>query len=178
VVLAPLLLVVAFAIWCEDRQNPIFRQTRIGRFGNPFQLLKFRSMRHGSGAQITVSSDPRITKVGQFIRARKLDEMPQLLNVLRGDMSIVGPRPEVPKYVAHYNDEQRRILQVLPGITDYASLTYFDEGAVLATAMDAERTYIQDIMPKKIALNAKFIGDRTVKNYLWIIYLTVRRVLF
>jgi lipopolysaccharide/colanic/teichoic acid biosynthesis glycosyltransferase len=137
-----------------------FRQVRVGRNGREFRLLKFRTMRPGSEAkgQITVGGrDPRITGIGYFLRKTKLDELPQLINVLVGDMSIVGPRPEVPKYVALYTPEQHAVLNVRPGITSAASITYIDENELLGRSADPERTYVEQVMPAKLALDLDYV---------------------
>jgi lipopolysaccharide/colanic/teichoic acid biosynthesis glycosyltransferase len=137
----------------------------VGRNGEPFQLLKFRSMRPGSEAkgQITVGErDPRITGVGHFLRRTKLDELPQLLNILKGDMSVVGPRPEVPRYVALYTAEQREVLRVRPGLTSLASIAYINENEVLGRSADPERTYVEEVMPAKLALDLRYVREQSL----------------
>lgn len=144
--------------------------------GRIFYVYKFRSMRIGADKQglITVGGrDPRITRIGYFIRKYKLDELPQLFNVLKGDMSLVGPRPEVRKYVELYTEEQRRVLSVRPGITDYASIEYVDENTILGQAEDADKAYVEQILPDKICYNMKYIEHRSVKEYFNIIFLTI-----
>jgi len=176
ILLSPLFLILYLAICVESRGGGFYRQVRVGKNGVDFSLYKFRSMRVGSDAKglITVGGrDPRITNVGYFIRRYKLDELPQLFNVLIGDMSFVGPRPEVRKYVDLYTAEQCRVLSVRPGITDYASIEYVDENVLLATSSDPEKTYIEEIMPDKIRFNMKFINQRTVREYFKIIRLTI-----
>jgi lipopolysaccharide/colanic/teichoic acid biosynthesis glycosyltransferase len=156
-----------------------FRQVRVGRHGRPFNLLKFRSMRPGSEAlgQLTIGGrDPRITGVGHFLRRTKLDELPQLWNVLKGDMSVVGPRPEVPRYVALYTTDQRQVLSVRPGITGMASLDYVDENELLASSTDPERTYVEDVMPAKLALDLRYVRERTFALDLRIIAATLRLI--
>ena len=164
--LAPLLLLIALLIKLDSPGPVMFRQERVGRFGQPFRIHKFRTMRHepaGQGLQITVGADRRITRVGGFLRASKLDELPQLLDVWLGDMSLVGPRPEVPRYVAHYPAELReKVLSVRPGITDIASIEYRDESAVLARAADPERAYIDEVLPHKLALAASYVDQASV----------------
>lgn len=161
----PMLLI---AWWVrQDSPGPaLFRQERVGRGGRPFHILKFRSMRAdapASGPQITVSADPRITRSGAFIRRWKLDELPQFLNVLRGDMALVGPRPEVPRYVAIYPPETRDIvLSVRPGITDLASITYRNESEVLGASADPEHTYREEILPAKLALCVDYVRRRSL----------------
>ena len=178
-VLLPLLLLLALAVALTSPGGAFFAQTRIGKGGTEFRLLKFRSMRPGSEAkgQLTVGGrDPRITTVGHFLRKTKLDELPQLFNILKGEMSLVGPRPEVPKYVALYSAEQRQVLQVRPGLTDYASLEYFEENALLGASENPEETYIQEVMPAKLALNAKYIEDMGLGTDLKILLRTAVRI--
>lgn len=178
--LSPLFVVVA--VWIViDNPGPIFyRQMRVGKDGKDFGLLKFRSMRIGADKEslITIGEhDSRITRAGYYIRKYKLDELPQLWNVLVGDMSLVGPRPEVRKYVDMYTDEQRLVLSVRPGITDYASIEYIDENRILAQAEDPDRTYIEEIMPAKIAMNMRYIEHQTLGEYLKIIFLTFAKII-
>ncbi|MEN9332963.1 MAG: putative undecaprenyl-phosphate galactose phosphotransferase [Bacteroidota bacterium] len=178
IVLLPFFVVIGLWIFLDDFHSPFFVQERIGQFGKPFGLLKFRSMRVNSSqkVQITVGRDARITKVGHFIRRYKVDELPQLINVFKGDMSLVGPRPEVAKYVNLYSEEQKVVLQVKPGITDYASLEYFEESELLAKSEDPEKTYIEEIMPAKININLKYIPKASVKEDIKIIFLTLKRI--
>ncbi|MFN3915275.1 MAG: sugar transferase [Aquabacterium sp.] len=175
--LAPLLLLIAVLIKLDSPGPVMFRQERVGRFGRPFRIHKFRTMRHepaGQGLQITVGADRRITRVGGFLRASKLDELPQLLDVWLGDMSLVGPRPEVPRYVAHYPAELRdKVLSVRPGITDIASIEYRDESAVLARAADPEQAYIHEVLPHKLALAAQYVDRSSVGLDLWLIWRTL-----
>lgn len=178
--LSPLFVVVA--VWIViDNPGPVFyRQQRVGKDGKDFGLLKFRSMRVGAdkSSLITIGEhDSRITRAGYYIRKYKLDELPQLWNVLVGDMSLVGPRPEVRKYVDMYTDEQRLVLSVRPGITDYASIEYIDENRILAQAEDPDRTYIEEIMPAKIAMNMRYIEHQTLGEYLKIIFLTFAKII-
>lgn len=180
VLLSPLFIIVCVLIMIESPGGPFYRQERIGKNGRSFWLLKFRSMRIGSDKKglITVGGhDPRITRMGYFIRKYKIDELPQLLNVLNGDMSLVGPRPEVRKYVDMYTDEQRRVLNVRPGITDYASIEYSDENTILGMADDPDKVYIEQIMPDKIKLNMIYIENNTLKEYFKIIFLTLKRII-
>ena len=164
--LGPLLILIALAVKLDSPGPVFFRQERVGRFGVPFRIRKFRTMRHdpaGNGLQITVGADRRITRVGQFLRASKLDELPQLIDVWQGTMSLVGPRPEVPRYVAHYPAALRdKVLSVRPGITDIASIEYRDESAVLARAADPERAYIDEVLPHKLALAASYVDQASV----------------
>ncbi len=164
--LGPLLLLIALAVKLSSPGPVFFRQERVGRFGQPFHIHKFRTMRHepvGHGLQITVGADPRITRIGRFLRSSKLDELPQLIDVWQGTMSLVGPRPEVPRYVAHYPAALRdKVLSVRPGITDIASIEYRDESAVLARAGDPEQAYIHEVLPHKLALSASYVDQASV----------------
>jgi lipopolysaccharide/colanic/teichoic acid biosynthesis glycosyltransferase len=171
---------LALAIVLESKGGVFYKQERIGKHGAPFQLFKFRSMRPDSDKKglLTVGmNDSRITKTGLFIRKYKLDEIPQFINVLKGEMSIVGPRPEVKKYTDLYTNEQRKILTVKPGITDYASLEYFKENEVLAQAAHPEEAYIQEVMPDKIRLNQKYLNNPTLGHDIKIIWKTLLKVL-
>jgi lipopolysaccharide/colanic/teichoic acid biosynthesis glycosyltransferase len=164
----------------ESKGGVFYRQARIGKNGVPFYLLKFRSMRTDADklGKLTVGMrDPRITKIGFFIRKFKLDEFPQFFNVLKGEMSIVGPRPDVQEYVDLYSEEERKVLNVRPGITDYASLEYFEESDLLAKSSNPEKTYIEEIMPAKLKLNQKYIANPTLWVDLKIIFLTAKRIL-
>lgn len=179
VVLAPIFIVLA--IWIKiDSKGPVFyKQVRVGQNGINFGLFKFRSMVVDADKKglITVGGrDPRITRSGYFIRKYKLDELPQLINVLVGDMSLVGPRPEVRKYVDLYTDEQQKVLSVKPGITDYASIEYMDENEILGKSSDPEKTYIEEIMPEKIKYNMKYIQNKNVSEYFKIIFLTLLKI--
>lgn len=179
VILSPLLIFVYVAIVLESRGGGFYRQERTGWYGKPFRLIKFRSMyvnadKHGL---ITVGGhDNRITRVGYYIRKYKIDELPQLINVVKGDMSIVGPRPEVKKYTDLYTEEQRKILDVRPGITDYASIKYVDENEILGASANPERTYTEQIMPDKIKLNMIYISQNGIKEYFKIIFLTLANI--
>jgi len=168
VLLIPLFLLIMLLMLTDPKGGLFYRQERIGRHGRSFRLLKFRTMRPGSdrGINLTIGKrDNRITPAGHLLRRYKLDELPQLFNVIRGEMSLVGPRPEVRKYVDLYNEEQRRVLEVRPGITDEASIAYFDENELLGRSANPEETYIREVMPAKILLNMKFINDPSPKNY-------------
>lgn len=176
----PFGIIIALLIALESRGGVFYRQERIGRFGKPFRLWKFRTMRKNAdkAGKLTVGMrDPRITRVGLFIRKVKLDEFPQFLNVISGEMSIVGPRPEVKEYVDLYTAEQRRILDVKPGITDYASLEYFRENELLGQSADPRKTYIEEVMPAKIALNEKYLANPTVGHDLKIMWMTFRKMI-
>lgn len=178
-ILSPLLLIVYLAIIVESRGGGFYSQTRVGKDGKHFKLYKFRSMRvdSDSKSQITIGArDPRITKTGLLVRRFKIDELPQLLNVLKGDMSLVGPRPEVPLYVNMYTLEQQKVLSVVPGITDYASIQYVYENEILGKAKDPHQTYIDVILPDKLKLNMKYINNRSVKEYFKVIFLTLGKI--
>lgn len=174
--LSPLFVILCLAICLESKGGAFYIQERIGLNGKPFGLYKFRSMRIGSDSEglLTIGErDNRITRIGYFMRKTKMDELPQLLNVLKGDMSLVGPRPEVRKYTNLYTEEQRRVLSVRPGITDYASIEYVHENELLSQAEDPERMYIEKVMPDKIKLNMKYLDHYTVGEYFKIIFLTL-----
>jgi len=176
-ILLPLMVIIYFFVIIESRGNGFYFQSRVGKDRVNFWLIKFRSMWVGSDKQglITVGeNDSRITRTGYFIRRYKLDELPQLFNVFKGDMSLVGPRPEVGKYVDLYSPEQLKVLSIRPGITDYASIEYFDEDEILGWAQDPEKVYLDVIMPNKIRLNMKYIQNRCPKEYFRIIFLTFR----
>lgn len=178
-VVSPALLIIALAVAVESRGGVLFRHLRVGRDGNPFRVLKFRTMVAGAertGGPLTVGRDPRVTRLGGLLRKSKLDELPQLVNVLRGEMSLVGPRPEVPRYVAHYDREQLRVLTVRPGITDPASIAYRYESEQLAGHADPERAYVEVIMPRKLQLNLEYLERRTVLTDVGILLRTVGAV--
>lgn len=175
ILLAPLFLILCLLIKAESKGRSFYVQERMGKNGKPFGLYKFRTMRTGSDAEglLTVGEhDTRITRIGYFLRKTKIDELPQLLNVLKGDMSLVGPRPEVRKYVDLYTEEQRKVLSVRPGITDYASIEYVNESELLSKADDPDRVYIEEVMPNKIKLNMRYLDHYTVGEYFKIIFLT------
>jgi len=177
--LLPLFILLSIWIATDSGGGPFFLQLRVGHRGRLFSLIKFRTMRTGAelSGQITIGSrDPRITGPGHFLRRFKLDELPQLVNILIGDMSVVGPRPEVPRYVALYTEEQRKVLEVRPGLTDYASLEYFSESELLGKAEDPEHTYIHEVMPAKLSLNLKYISESGLRTDLRIIWRTVKRI--
>ena len=179
IILAPLFVIVAVAIRLDSDGPVLFRQVRVGRGGRPFSIVKFRTMRidaEAVGGQLTVGADPRVTRVGAWLRRTKVDELPQLINVLRGDMALVGPRPEVPRYVALYDEQQRRVLDVRPGITDPASIAFRDEGSILANASDPEATYVQEVMPRKLAMNLAYLEHRTLTRDLGVILATLIKV--
>lgn len=180
VVLLPIILCISLWIKLDSRGPVFFRQERVGKGGKPFRIYKFRTMivdAERYGKQITVGHDSRITKSGRWLRKYKLDELPQLFNVLFGHMSLVGPRPEVPYYVSLYNEEQRKVLSVRPGITDAASIKYRNENDVLAAATEPERVYVEQIMPDKLRLNMEYIHQSSVLEDIRIIMLTIRRII-
>jgi lipopolysaccharide/colanic/teichoic acid biosynthesis glycosyltransferase len=165
IVLAPLLVVLCGLIWVEDRHNPLYVAPRVGRFGRTFPMVKLRSMRaraDRSGVDSTAQSDPRITRAGAAIRKFKLDELSQLWNVLRGDMSLVGPRPQVERDARLYTEVERRLLDVRPGVTDFASIVFADEGEILEGAADPDLRYNQVIRPWKSRLGLHYVACRTL----------------
>lgn len=175
IILSPLFLGIAIAVRASSPGPALYRARRVGRYGKEFTLYKFRSMvanadRQGPG--ITAAGDSRVTGVGRFLRRTKLDELPQLINVLRGDMSLVGPRPEDPRYVALYTPEQRRILEQRPGITSMASLTYRHEEQMLS-GDDWERVYIEQVMPAKLAIDLEYAQRATLWRDIALIVKTV-----
>lgn len=179
-VLWPLLAVIAFAVKIDSPGPVFYRQERVGRNGKPFRIFKFRSMVSDAdkkGLAITVGRDSRITRVGAVLRKTKLDELAQLLNVLTGQMSFVGPRPEVPRYTALYTPYQRQVLLVRPGITDYASIAYRNENDMLSDAADPEKMYIEEIMPAKIELNMKYLHEISPLTDLKLILHTIGAVI-
>ncbi|MBE6071935.1 MAG: sugar transferase [Clostridium butyricum] len=176
ILLSPVLLIIALIIKKESDGPVFFKQVRVGEKGKNFEILKYRTMvvdAEKLGRQITVGNDNRITKIGGFLRKYKLDELPQLINVFKGDMSLVGPRPEVPRYVEMYNEEQRKVLEVKPGITDLASIRYRDENELLGTAEDPDDMYINTIMPDKLALNLEYINKSNIFFDIYIIIKTI-----
>lgn len=178
--LSPLFIIIALWVGFSSPGGVFYMQTRVGRYNRDFKLFKFRTMRTGADRQglLTVGGrDPRITRAGYVLRRYKLDELPQLINVLLGSMSLVGPRPEVRRYVDRYDKEQLRVLEVRPGITDYASLEYFSENELLAASSDPEDTYIKQVMPAKLALNKKYIAEAGLRTDLRIILATLRRMM-
>ena len=178
--LQPIFVILAVWIKFDSQGSIFFRQIRVGKDGKDFRIYKFRTMIVNAEKMgiITIGErDPRITNSGYFLRKYKLDELPQLINVLRGEMSFVGPRPEVRKYVEMYNQEQLKILTVKPGITDYASIEYINEDEILGKSLDPEKTYIEGIMPQKIKYNMKYINNKTVIEYFKIIFLTIIKII-
>ncbi len=175
ILLSPLLIGAAIAVACNSRGPILFRQERMGRGFRPFKILKFRTMVADAqklGAEITAGADPRITSVGHVLRKWKLDELPQLVNVLKGEMSLVGPRPEVPRYVAMYREDYACVLSVRPGITDPASLKYRNESALLAMSENPEETYVQVILPDKIAMAKEYVAHASLRHDIALIWRT------
>lgn len=179
ILLSPLFLIVYILIRLESKGGGFYEQERIGKGGKPFKLYKFRSMRTGAdkGSLITIGGhDSRITRMGYFIRKYKIDELPQLWNVFVGDMSLVGPRPEVERYTRLYTDEQKKVLTVRPGITDWASIEYVDENVILGQAEDPDKAYVEIIMPDKIRYNMKWIENQGIIEYFKIIFCTFFKI--
>ena len=172
----PVFLLVGLLVKIEDGGPIFFYQRRIGWHGHPFLMWKFRTMvvdAEKIGSSLTVGRDPRITRVGHWLRASKVDELPQLLNVWTGDMSLVGPRPEVQKYVDIYSEEQRKVLELRPGITDLASVKYRRESELLAASSDPDQTYVVEIMPEKIRINLEYAAKASVWTDFQVILLTL-----
>ncbi len=179
--LAPLLLAIALAIRLDSRGPALFRQQRVGRHGALFRIHKFRTMVVDAperGLGLTVGDDPRITRVGRWLRDRRLDELPQLIDVLKGDMSLVGPRPELPRYVARYPaDLRERVLALRPGLTDPVSLAHLDEGARLAQAADPEREYVEVLLPAKLEAAADYARHASLRSDVGVLLRTLRALL-
>ena len=179
-VLFPILMIIGLLVALGSKGGAFYSQERIGKNGRVFRLLKFRSMRAGSDkkGQLTIGNDSRVTGIGKFLRKSKLDELPQLLNVLQGDMSVVGPRPEVQRYVSLYSAEQLKVLSVKPGLTDLASIEYIDEQKILGQAEDHDKEYVEVVMPAKLALNLEYIERRSFRYDLRLIFKTIGKILF
>lgn len=179
ILISPVLLMLALFISIDSKGGIFYKQVRIGKNLKPFQLYKFRSMSIGAdkiGLLTVGNNDSRITKIGYYLRKYKLDELPQLINVIIGNMSIVGPRPEVEKYVKLYNKEQLHVLSVKPGITDWASIKYVNENEILAKSEHPEKTYINEIMPAKLKLNLAYVAHHNLGVDIKIILLTIKAV--
>jgi lipopolysaccharide/colanic/teichoic acid biosynthesis glycosyltransferase len=177
--ISPILVIISAVNVFSSKGGVFYKQKRIGLLGKEFYILKFRTMKIGSdklGFLTVGDRDPRVTRLGYYLRKTKLDELPQLINVLKGEMSLVGPRPEVSKYVDLYSREDRVVLTVRPGITDYASIYFRNENEVLKNTIDPEKTYIQEIMPLKLELNKKYIAEKGVITDLKIILMTLRSI--
>ena len=179
-ILSPVFVVLSVWIRVDSKGGMFYRQTRVGKNNKDFKLLKFRTMHTDADKRglLTVGMrDPRITHIGYYLRKYKLDELPQLFNVLVGDMSLVGPRPEVRKYVEMYNPEQMRVLSIRPGITDYASIMYSNENEILAKSEQPEKTYIDEIMPHKLQLNIKYIDEKNPFKDIKLILKTIFKII-
>ncbi len=180
IVLSPLLLVIALWVKVDSRGPVFFLQTRIGQHGKAFKIIKFRTMSQGKcGLKLTIGEDHRITRCGHFLRKYKLDELPQLINVLRGEMSLVGPRPEVPEYVALYPDKIKDyVLSVPVGMTDYASIEFSQESELLAQSQQPEIDYIEKILPIKLAYHQQYVSEQSLWLDIVLILRTLKRVFF
>ena len=179
ILLFPVLFILWLCIRLESSGGGFYRQVRVGKDGEDFRLWKFRTMQTGSDKKglLTIGGrDSRVTRIGFYLRKYKLDELPQLINVLVGDMSIVGPRPEVRKYVELYSQDQRKVLSVKPGITDYASIEYSNENELLAQSESPEKTYIEEVLPAKLELNLKYINDQSFFTDIKIIFHTIGKI--
>jgi lipopolysaccharide/colanic/teichoic acid biosynthesis glycosyltransferase len=179
IVLSPLMLFIALWIVIDSKGGVFYRQTRVGKNGRDFLIYKFRTMHVDAdrlGLLTIGGKDKRVTKAGYYLRKYKLDELAQLINVLNGSMSLVGPRPEVRKYVNLYTDEQRKVLSVKPGITDRASIIYRNENELLAKAADPEQFYIKEVMPEKLKLNLTYVENNNLITDLQIILQTIRKL--
>lgn len=179
-ILSPVYVLLAILILLDSKGGVFYRQQRVGRNNRDFYIYKFRTMHQGAekkGLLTVGAKDSRITRVGYFLRKYKLDELPQLLNVLKGDMSFVGPRPEVRRYVNLYTTQQMQVLSVRPGITDYASIAYSNESELLKRAADPEKFYIETVFPAKLELNLKYIAEKNFWKDIQLIFLTVKKIL-
>jgi lipopolysaccharide/colanic/teichoic acid biosynthesis glycosyltransferase len=180
ILFSPIFFISAIIIKLDSKGPVFFKQKRVGRGEKEFEIYKFRSMVHNcgeNGLKLTIGDDARITRSGKFIRKYKIDELPQLINVVKGEMSFVGPRPEVAKYAACYSSYQRQVFLVRPGITDYASIRFKNESVILGASKNPEETYIKEILPMKIDLKLKYIKEMSVLNDIKLILLTVKEVI-
>jgi lipopolysaccharide/colanic/teichoic acid biosynthesis glycosyltransferase len=177
-ILFPFLLLIAILIVLDSRGGVFYGQIRVGKDGKEFKLLKFRSMRPNSDqkGELTIGNDMRVTRLGKVLRKYKLDELPQLLNIIGGQMSVVGPRPEVPRYVSLYNEEQLKVLEVKPGLTDPASIKYLKEQEILGKSEDPEKAYVEEVMPSKLLLNMGYIENRSFMYDLKLIFQTIGKI--
>jgi lipopolysaccharide/colanic/teichoic acid biosynthesis glycosyltransferase len=175
--ISPLLVIVAVLVRCSGRGPVFFRQVRIGQFGRPFQIFKFRTMRaaDATASQLTAAGDPRVTRLGAWLRRTKIDELPQLFNVVLGDMSLVGPRPEVPEFTAAYRPEQQRVFAARPGITGPSANVYEEE--LLASHLDKERFYVTTVMPAKLVVDLAYCENIAFKCDLYVLYQTFVKLL-
>ena len=180
ILLLPLFVLIAVWIKLDSRGPIFFFQTRIGQFSKPFKIIKFRTMHvHTEGPKLTIGYDSRITNCGHFLRKFKLDELPQLINVIKGEMSVVGPRPEVPEYVALYPDGIKEyVLSVPVGITDYASIEFRNENEILATSQQPEMDYVEKILPLKLAYHQQYVRDHSIYLDIILIFRTLKRIVF
>lgn len=180
ILLSPLFLLIGLWIKLDSRGPVFFLQTRIGQFGKTFKIIKFRTMRPSEeGPKLTIGRDARITRCGHFLRRYKLDELPQLINVVKGDMSLVGPRPEIPEYVGFYPDGIREyVLSVPVGITDYASIEFRNESELLATSQQPEVDYVDKILPIKLAYHQQYVTEQSIYLDIVLIFRTLKRILF
>lgn len=178
--LFPLLIGISIAIVLNSKGGVFYKQIRVGKNNCDFQIFKFRTMQSGSDKKglLTIGdNDSRVTKTGYFLRKYKADELPQLINILLGDMSFVGPRPEVRKYVDLYDNEQMKVLSVRPGLTDFSSLSYINESELLSKSLNPEKTYIEEIMPAKLELCMKYLNEKSLKTDIKILYNTLKKIL-
>jgi lipopolysaccharide/colanic/teichoic acid biosynthesis glycosyltransferase len=178
--LSPLLIGISIAIIFDSKGGVFYKQIRVGKDNCDFKIFKFRTMRSGSDKKglLTIGdNDTRVTRIGFFLRKYKIDELPQLINILLGDMSFVGPRPEVRKYVDLYNVEQLKVLTVRPGLTDFSSLYYINESELLSKSLNPENTYIEEIMPAKLELCMKYLNEKSLKTDIKILYNTLKKIL-
>ncbi len=181
VILIPFFIIIGLIIILTSKGPALFRQVRIGKDEEPFEILKFRTMivnAESMGLKITVGKDKRVTPIGEFLRKYKIDEFPQIINVLKGEMSFVGPRPEVPKYVSLYNEEQKRVLSIKPGITDLASIKFRKENELLSESQNPEKTYIEEIMPEKLRINLEYVNNASLWYDIKLIFNTIGSVFF
>ncbi len=181
IITIPILILVSIMIKLTSKGPIIFKQERVGKNKKIFYIYKFRTMTDcddkASDRQVTVINDQRITRIGRILRKYKIDELPQLYNVLKGDMSFVGPRPEVKKYVKFYEEEYDEILKIKPGITDLASIEYIDENTIISKYSDPEKIYIEEVLPKKLMLNKRYIEEMSIKNDILLILKTIKKII-
>ncbi|ELC8427787.1 sugar transferase [Clostridium perfringens] len=181
IITIPIFILVSIMIKLTSKGTIIFKQERVGKNKKIFYIYKFRTMTdcddRASDRQVTVINDQRITRIGRILRKYKIDELPQLYNVLKGDMSFVGPRPEVKKYVKFYEEEYDEILKIKPGITDLASIEYIDENTIISKYSDPEKVYIEEVLPKKLMLNKRYIEEMSIKNDILLILKTIKKII-
>ncbi|HAT4179790.1 sugar transferase [Clostridium perfringens] len=181
IITIPILILVSIMIKLTSKGPIIFKQERVGKNKKIFYIYKLRTMTdcddRASDRQVTVINDQRITRIGRILRKYKIDELPQLYNVLKGDMSFVGPRPEVKKYVKFYEEEYDEILKIKPGITDLASIEYIDENTIISKYSDPEKIYIEEVLPKKLMLNKRYIEEMSIKNDILLILKTIKKII-